>query len=335
VSDDGSDWTGDGTDRDDDSDGWNEREEWNEDAPERAADVAPAAGTTAGDASVHEDSTRTPAAGIDAEVAPWETGRGKGGPLRAAGAAIGTVLGAFALALVFVLAGSLVLLLATDGEPGIVGGLMVSLVGSQAAFVVASLAFLRSRGESVRDIGVAVPDVRELALVVLGLGAVFVLVISLGLALQALDLQGASNATADTAQEVPSSLLLLIPIAIFVIGPAEELLFRGVVQRRIREVASAPVAIASASALFAVSHVIALIGDLSAMAVTVFVLFVPALVFGILYEYTKNVVVTALVHGLYDAVIFGLLYVALRYAPDSAQPEGGGAAVLDALALLV
>nr|WP_275690771.1 CPBP family intramembrane glutamic endopeptidase [Halorubellus sp. JP-L1] len=130
---------------------------------------------------------------------------------------------------------------------------------------------------------------------------------------------------------------MLIPVAIFVIGPCEELLFRGVVQRRLREVASAPVAIVAASALFAAAHVVALIGNLAAMAVTISILFFPALVFGVLYEYTKNVTVTALVHGLYDAVLFGLLYVALTFAPESAQPDGGAAAAaaVDALALLL
>jgi membrane protease YdiL (CAAX protease family) len=36
-------------------------------------------------------------------------------------------------------------------------------------------------------------------------------------------------------------------------------------------------------------------------------------VFGAVYEFTENLVVPALVHGAYNATLFSLLYVAVRF----------------------
>jgi membrane protease YdiL (CAAX protease family) len=44
----------------------------------------------------------------------------------------------------------------------------------------------------------------------------------------------------------------------------------------------------------------------------------PALVFGTVYELTENLVVPAMVHGAYNATLFTLLYLALRFGPDAA-----------------
>jgi membrane protease YdiL (CAAX protease family) len=232
----------------------------------------------------------------------------------------------FALAFALVIGGFFALLAVVAGEPSTVQTLLVSLIGSQVGLATGALAYLRWRGEPLGNIGIAVPGLRGVILVVVGTFGTLVLAIAVGLLVQFLGISAAENATAGQAAEVPSSLLLLIPVAIFVIGPCEELLFRGVVQRRLREVWSAPVAIVLASALFAAAHVVALVGDPAAIATTIGILFVPALVFGVLYEYTKNVVVTALVHGLYDAVLFALLYVAAKYGPEN--PEGSQA-ILD------
>ena len=72
-----------------------------------------------------------------------------------------------------------------------------------------------------------------------------------------------------------------------------------------------------ASASFAPAHIIALSGSVVELAVSVGVLFVPALVLGTAYERTNNLWVPILIHGAYDATIFGLVYLALRYG---AQP---------------
>lgn len=309
--------------------GANDRDDAFEGAP-------PAAGTPDAQAAASDDdddAIRTADAGIDAAVAPWETGAGKGGLLRAFVESVGVIAVAIVAAFVLAAVAGVAMILAgydSMSTPVLVGGLL----GSQAGFVVAVLGYLRWRNEPLSNVGVAVPSVKGVVLVALGLVAALVVSLSASIAVTLLELQAAQNATTSQAASDPASLLLLIPFMILVVGPAEELLFRGIVQRRIRERTSAPVAIALGGALFASIHFVALVGDLSAIATTIGILLFPSLVFGALYEYGKNIVVNALVHGLYNSVLLLLSYAALRFAPEGAQPEGG-AAVLDVLAALL
>jgi len=301
-----------------------------DDAFERAPPDPTARGE---DPEAGDDAIRTADAGIDAAVAPWETGAGKGGLLRAVLESVGVIAAALVLALGLALVAGVAMLFA-GFEFTSAPVLVVSLVGTQSGFVVAVLLFMRWRGEPLSNVGLAVPGVKSTVLVALGLVATLATSLTVSIGAQLLNLQPAENATTAQAQGDPTQLLLLIPVMLLVVGPAEELLFRGVVQRRIRERASAPVAIVLGGALFASVHFVALVGDLSAIATTIGILFFPSLVFGALYEYGKNVVVNALVHGLYNSVLLLIAYAAFRLAPESAQPEGA-AAVVDALAVVL
>ena len=163
-------------------------------------------------------------------------------------------------------------------------------------------------------IGVSIPDFRDVLVVVggyfLALGGAIVgsIVVSL------LDVNTGTNQAAEIGMENPEVLLVLIPASILLIGPGEELLFRGIVQGRLREVFGPISGILIPSAVFAGLHWFALsggspMGNLVALAV----LLGPAIVFGASYEYTGNIVVPSLIHGVYNATLFTLLYVSMIY----------------------
>jgi membrane protease YdiL (CAAX protease family) len=167
--------------------------------------------------------------------------------------------------------------------------------------------------QEVRDyLGLRLPSLLEAALVLGGLIAVFALVAGMGYLVQLLGLQPASNSAGEAAQESPGLVPLLIVGSLLVIGPSEEVLFRGTVQNRLRESLSAPVAILLAAVLFASIHVTALTGGLGARATTIVVLLVPSLVFGTVYEYTENLVVPILIHGIWNSLLFSLIWVATQ-----------------------
>jgi len=170
-------------------------------------------------------------------------------------------------------------------------------------------------------VGVRMPTGRDLLWVVAGFVIMFALVIVAAVALQTLGVESNQNAVVDIARQDPSILLVMIPAAFLVIGPAEELLFRGIVQGRLRAVFGPAPAIAIASVIFGLAHLTAYAGgsgNVTAVAVPVGLLSVLSVVFGVAYERTNNLVVPALIHATYDAVLFGLLYVALRYGSGSA-----------------
>ncbi len=117
---------------------------------------------------------------------------------------------------------------------------------------------------------------------------------------------------AESIERNPTIALVSIPLSILVVGPAEEFLYRGIIQTRLAEAFDTGGAIAIASIVFAVVHVIAYLdpGNVAGTLVTiVFILLPLGAILGVAYEYTGNLFVPALAHGLYNAISFGITYL--------------------------
>lgn len=199
--------------------------------------------------------------------------------------------------------------------------IVLSLVlATGVGFGGVAAAYLRFCGYDWSWVGVRVPTFRDLIFVAAGFVGAFGLAISASYVVTTLGVQTAQNQAAQTGFENPEVLLLLIPAAVLLIGPGEELLFRGVVQRRLRESFSPFVAIPFASLIFAAIHYTSLIGAPSARLVTISVLVLPTLVFGTVYELTDNIVVPALTHGFYNATLFSILYLGIKLS--GSMPQG-------------
>lgn len=192
---------------------------------------------------------------------------------------------------------------------------VASFVLSELGFVAAALVFLRATSRGVDFLRIRMPDARALGVVVGGTVALFVFRLVAILAAQALGLPLAGNSVTQLAEEgYLTTLLLLVPLSILVVGPAEELLFRGIIQRYLDDALSTAPAVVLTSVLFALVHVpttIVATPDAVAVSVTLVILFGLSLILGYLYVWTDNLVVPVLVHGLYDALLFGLAYWAL------------------------
>ncbi|MFC6865426.1 CPBP family intramembrane glutamic endopeptidase [Halomicroarcula sp. GCM10025817] len=180
-----------------------------------------------------------------------------------------------------------------------------------------------SGGTSSLSLPAAVPTVGQVLVVGVGYVAAIGAAMLGGLVASALNVQTGQNAAAEVGMQNPEVLLLLIPASILLIGPGEELLFRGVVQGRLKEVFGWQVAVVLASVIFAGLHWFALSGgSTTGNLVVLAVLVGPSLVFGLAYEFTDNIVVPSLIHGVYNATLFTLLYVAIEYGeglPEAAM----------------
>lgn len=197
---------------------------------------------------------------------------------------------------------------------GVPLAIVLSLVLIQGvAFGGVALAYVKLRGVGFEFIPVRRPSFSE----VLWIGSGYILALLgafAGAVLITLTrVEAAPNRAGEVGLEHPEILLILIPASFLLIGPGEELLFRGVVQGTLRERFSAVVAVVVASAFFAAVHFAALSGGTGARIVTIGVLFLPSLVFGATYELTDNLVVPATIHGAYNATLFTLLYLAIRF----------------------
>jgi hypothetical protein len=187
-------------------------------------------------------------------------------------------------------------------------------------FVVQGVAFgglawlyWRWRGEAVLSL-FSLPGLRDLLVAVGAYGLALGGAVVGAVLVTALGLEAGRNTAASAGIEAPEILLVLVVASFVLIGPGEEVLFRGVVQRRLRESFGPTVAVVVAAAIFASVHVVALSGGLGARAVSIGVLLLPSVAFGAAYEYTDNLTVPALVHGAYNATLFSVLYLLLKLA---------------------
>ncbi|WP_181692877.1 CPBP family intramembrane glutamic endopeptidase [Natronomonas sp. LN261] len=211
-------------------------------------------------------------------------------------------------------------------------GFVLSVVTLQLVFFTGvSLLYLRYRGMSLADIGVRIPTLE--GWIVLGVGFVSMLVLWLVGSIasfvigQRFGIERESQAIMEIAQQDPLIFLMLGVLSLLVIGPTEELLFRGIIQTRLRETFGVGAGVTLATALFAVIH-IAGFGSVGAGVLGVSVLFFVGFVLALSYEYTGNLVVVALMHGLFNATQAALGYVGVRFGDPDAMAMVIEAAIL-------
>lgn len=185
-------------------------------------------------------------------------------------------------------------------------------------FVGVAVGYLRLRGFDRSWLGISVPDRKETLWIAVGWMAAFFSVVVLLAAVLASGLRPGGNQVQGVVANNPELIPLLIPLMIVFVGPAEELIFRGIVQGTLRERFGPVAAITLASIIFASVHFGSLTGSAGGRVLTIGILVIPSLIFGIAYERTNNLVVPALVHGLYNATLLAFQYMALK--SDVNQP---------------
>ncbi|MFP8952725.1 CPBP family intramembrane glutamic endopeptidase [Natrialbaceae archaeon A-arb3/5] len=253
-------------------------------------------------------------------------------PTRSKLIAIGGSLGYIAGAYAFIFAVSLVLMIGIMaailiGNPDVLaddpdaiegvldGGIGVLFVGLEslllglAGAILAALSFSQNWIPK-RVVGLTVPTGREL---LIGAGTVVALlavgtVISIASGLLGVP---ASEHTLFTDDVAPIYYVALMVISILLIGPAEELLFRGLIQNYVRPAFGSTGAIVWTSVVFAAIHLpVYLTAALASATVSLVVVFALSLILGAVYERYRNLVLVMLIHGVYNAVLFGFEIIA-------------------------
>lgn len=170
-------------------------------------------------------------------------------------------------------------------------------------------------------LGSRIPSLGDLGWAVGGYFGALALIFSAGLLLTVLNIQPeTTNRAAQAGMENPELLLWMVPLSFLVIAPAEELLFRGVIQGRLREAFAPIVAIPATAAIFATVHYFSLTGGSGARFIAIAILFLPSLVFGYAYERTANLVVPILIHGAYNSTLVALVYVSMKVLEQGPVP---------------
>jgi len=155
------------------------------------------------------------------------------------------------------------------------------------------------------------PTLRGVGLIAVGVVALLLAQLGIARLLTVLGVEVAQNQVVVTGQQDPRYFLYMIPVAILLVGPFEELVFRGGVQGILRRTWGPSVAIVVSSVLFGFVHWVALTGGGGSRIPYVTVAATLGLVLGYLYERSRNLVVPAVVHGLYNTVLFGAQYLSV------------------------
>lgn len=205
----------------------------------------------------------------------------------------------------------LILMLFMGREPRFNEAIVVSNISLGLGMGTVAAFYLLLANRDLSFIDLKLPSLRDIGWMVVGLGGVFMALIAIAGVLQLLGAPPAEHDLVDdiTEQGDPDIVLyILIPGSILLIGPGEELLFRNIIQKSLYDYFSRPAAIIIASLLFALAHIPAYWAGADTVT-AIIVITTLSLVLGAIYARTENIVVPAIVHGLYNAILFTGLYL--------------------------
>lgn len=216
------------------------------------------------------------------------------------------VLGAFVVAGLFVSIGAGLVDAAgiSDDSPA---AQVVSTAMNFVGLLAVPLAYLAWR-EGPALVGASRPSVRDLGGIVVGTIVLVVFMNSAELLLSQFGFEPATNAAVETGRENPQLFLYYIPVVLLLNAPAEELLFRGLVQGLLRQAYGVVPGVLGAGAIFGLVHYSALVAQGSAGAYIVIALG-SGIILGVLYEYTENLLVPIVVHAVWNCLVYGTLYL--------------------------
>lgn len=235
-----------------------------------------------------------------ADRSDGDRGSGKG---RAVAVAVGVTLAALAVSLVggvALVVPVLVFELSIESAPVF----LALTVAGQLGFLVVGYAYARRYD---RRIPVDLPTGREVGIGVGGALLAVVVAAALSAVVSSLGLLPES-VIGEAAGDDPRILLGLAALSLVVIAPIEEFVFRGVVQGRLRDAFGPAGAIVGASLLFGSLHLANYAGDVPSVVAGALVIVGTGAVLGALYEYTDNLTVPIVAHGLYNALLLGVAY---------------------------
>lgn len=176
---------------------------------------------------------------------------------------------------------------------------LLPVVASQASFFLTGYLYARWYGLTVP---VGSPPMVSVNITVIG--AFVALVFAAGI-IVAVDLDGLLPNSPPEETIAGSSVVIWIAVlSVFVIAPAKEYLFRGVIQRRLRKNFGAPGAVLGASLLFGPLHIGNISGSLETMLMGTLAICGVGIVYRFLYERTGILVVLIMGHTLYNVVIY-------------------------------
>ncbi len=137
-----------------------------------------------------------------------------------------------------------------------------------------------------------------------GLLATLLVFLALNIIIVLLGLPVAENNAVSTGAADPFVIPLLVFFTLIIVAPAEEFVYRGIVQRRLEESFHPFVAIGIASMLFGIVHMTAVQGTFTGHVVYVVFIGLVSVVWGYYYYKSKNLWISIIIHALYNCILY-------------------------------
>lgn len=150
------------------------------------------------------------------------------------------------------------------------------------------------------------PTRRDIRLAIMGFFFVLTVGAILNQTVAALGIQTGENTLATAAAEDSRLYVVAALTSIVFVAPGEELLFRGVIQGRLRDSFGPVASISIGGAVFAIPHLVAAYAGPGA-TVSIGIVFGVSLALGVLYEYSGTLFAPIVAHGLYNVAILAII----------------------------
>ncbi|WP_312911279.1 CPBP family intramembrane glutamic endopeptidase [Natronosalvus caseinilyticus] len=193
----------------------------------------------------------------------------------------------------------------------VVGGLSeiqrqaVMQIGVAIGTAAIAVAFVYTTGRDRSYFDLETPSLRAVAWIAGGVALIFLVNIAISVLFSSGGIEGAEHSATQAAQRNPELLYVMVPASILITGPFEELMYRNVIQKSMYDVFSPVGALLVSSVLFTAVHTAAYAtAGPEALIASLAIVFGLSLVLGTVYLVTSNLVVPAIIHGIYNAVIF-------------------------------
>ncbi|WP_049929048.1 CPBP family intramembrane glutamic endopeptidase [Halopiger goleimassiliensis] len=197
-------------------------------------------------------------------------------------------------------------------------------------FVLAGGIYIAATDRDWSFVDLRVPTSRDWRYVLAGIVLSILFYLGVNVTITLLELPSAESQVIDFVGNDQTMILVMLAIVFLFNAPAEEFLFRNIVQKRLYAAFSRMQAVVGASLIFATIHLptyLLYAESPLATLVSLSIVFGGSLVFGYVYAKTDNLLVPAAAHAVFNAIQFGLLYLAVEYDLEGVEPETTGALV--------
>lgn len=189
------------------------------------------------------------------------------------------------------------------------------------------LIYLWVSGRGTGWIDLHLPDKGDLVWMVAGFLILIGFYLLVGVLSTVLNLPAADSEIVLYLQDDVAMVLIMIAIVLFLNAPAEEFVFRNIVQKRLYQDFPGMQAIVITSIIFLLVHVptfMTLAESSLATVVSLLMMFGGSVIFGTIYLRTENLLVPIVVHGGYNSLILLMFLASIIYDLDPAGQAVSG-----------